>query len=131
VAENHVPALGTPRDQGNAAVAAGVEGPGVTGGGYQDSQGRGSTIVDVSTRSDEAAQRQIDRTIERRAREVDARAEREALWRESHSRFEHARHRRLVAEWFTHFCRMAERHRALSEDYERRAEALCEERNMA
>jgi hypothetical protein len=85
--------------------------------------------MNVSTRSDAAAQNQIDRVIERRSREVDARAEREALWRESHSRFENARHRRRVAEWFSYFCRMADRHRELAESYEARAEQLCEEGN--
>jgi hypothetical protein len=84
--------------------------------------------LDVSTtRSDEAAQRHIDRTIERRARDVDAAAEREQIWRESLTRFENRRRRRLVAEWFAFYARMVDRHRALSEDYERRAERLCED----
>jgi hypothetical protein len=83
--------------------------------------------MNVSTWSEEAAQNQIDRTIERRARDVDARAEREAIWRESLERFQNARHRRMVAEWFAFYCRMADRHRKLSESYEQRAEALCGE----
>ncbi len=40
----------------------------------------------------------------------------------------HSRQRKEnVAAWFAHFCRMAENHARISEDYERRAEELCKE----
>lgn len=45
----------------------------------------------------------------------------------SPSRHHAAIRRRNQAAWFAHFCRMAENHAALAADYQRRAEALCEE----
>ena len=51
----------------------------------------------------------------------------EALWMESERRYHEIRQRQNVAAWFAHFCRMADNHAALAEDYQRRAEELCEE----
>ena len=51
----------------------------------------------------------------------------EALWRDSEQRRTAQLHKENRALWYVHFCRMAESHRKLSEDYEARAEALCQE----
>ena len=89
------------------------------------------------TRGPEAAERQIDAFIERQAEKrirengrtasQDAASAREALWAMSVERYNEHRRRQIRAAWFSHFCLMAENHRALSEHYERRAEELCEE----
>ena len=36
-------------------------------------------------------------------------------------------HRENCALWYAHYIKLAESHRRISEDYERRAEALCQE----
>jgi hypothetical protein len=52
-----------------------------------------------------------------------------ALWQ----RFVAAHHEKIRrqnrAMWLAYFCRQADSHRALSKEYERRAERLCEEGN--
>ncbi len=80
-------------------------------------------------RSDEAAEAEIERFISRRASEDNgtSRDDRDALWRKSLERYNQRRRREATAQWFTYFCRQAEAHRRLSEDYQRRAEELCEE----
>jgi hypothetical protein len=75
----------------------------------------------------EAAEAELNRFIERRAaesQEVNARA---ALWKDSERSYWWRQRMRARAEWFTYFCRQADAHRKLSEHYEARAEALCEE----
>jgi hypothetical protein len=75
-----------------------------------------------------AAEAEIERFIERRAQKGETDVdETEKLWKESRRRVEESQHRQNVAAWFAYFCRMADNHRGLSEEYERRAEELCEE----
>lgn len=77
-----------------------------------------------------AAEAELDRFIDRRASEAKSGTQRteEMAWKASVRRYNAARHKEIRAEWFAFFSRQAEAHRKLSEDYERRAEALCEDR---
>jgi hypothetical protein len=52
--------------------------------------------------------------------------EREELWMESTRRFHARRREENRWAWIRHFDRMAANHAKLSEDYQRRAEKLCE-----
>jgi hypothetical protein len=69
----------------------------------------------------------LERLIERRSRkgEVDP-DEREEAWMESVRRHHAKIRERNRWEWVRYFDRMAENHAKLSEDYQRRAEKLCE-----
>jgi hypothetical protein len=88
-------------------------------------------------RGPEAAERQIDAFIQRRAEQrlrengrtasQDAATAREALWGSSVRRYKERQRRQSVAAWFGFYCRMADNHAALAEDYQRRAEELCED----
>ena len=49
------------------------------------------------------------------------------MYAESVRRYHSRQRRETAALWFAHFCRMSENHARISEDYERRAEELCEE----
>ncbi len=69
----------------------------------------------------------LDRLIERRSSSNPDPDELEPSYAESVRRYNAKLRRRNRAEWFSHFCGMAASHRKLSEDYERRAEELCEE----
>lgn len=72
----------------------------------------------------------LDRLIERRAQGRtgrDAANERERLRKEGVERHNAQVRKEHRALWYAHFCRQAEAHRKLSEDYEARAEALCQE----
>jgi hypothetical protein len=51
----------------------------------------------------------------------------EELWIASERRYLEIKRRQSVAAWFAYFCLMRDNHARLSEDYQRRAEALCEE----
>jgi len=85
--------------------------------------------MEVRVRSDEAVDTELDRLISRRASQ-DRRQdpdEQEELWKASVRAHNAHRRREIAALWFAHFCRMAENHAKISEDYERRAEALCKE----
>lgn len=53
--------------------------------------------------------------------------EREELWQASVRRDRERRRRKIRAEWYGFFCRMAQAHATVAKDYERRAEELCEE----
>ncbi len=75
----------------------------------------------------EQASAQIDVLIDRRARERSKANELEDLWRESVSKHHERTRRENRAQWYAHFCGMAESHVRLAEDYERRAKELCEE----
>lgn len=76
-------------------------------------------------------ERDLDRLIERRSENGEhAPDERNALWQASVAAYHERRRRQNVAAWFAHFCKMADNHRALSEQYERKAEELCEERRV-
>ncbi len=67
----------------------------------------------------------LDKLIERRSRQSTEQRPEEVMYAESVRRY-HARQRKeRAALWFAHFCRMAENHARISEDYERRAEELC------
>ena len=73
---------------------------------------------------------ELDRFITKRHdRRVADEGERPALeaWMESERRYDARRRRKNRALWFAHFCRMADSHARIAQDYERRAEALCEE----
>jgi hypothetical protein len=73
------------------------------------------------------ADAQIDAFIEKRARQnKEGRAE-EATYAASVRRYHSRQRKKNVAAWFAHFCRMAENHARIAQDYERRAEALCKE----
>ncbi len=75
----------------------------------------------------DAATAQIDAFIERRAEKNGRERAEEMAWKSS-ARAHNARHRKEArAAWFAHFCRMAENHARIAQDYERRAEELCEE----
>ncbi len=75
----------------------------------------------------EAAEAELNRFIDRRAEKNGAAGAEEMAWKSS-VRAHNARQRKQArAAWFAHFCRMAENHARISEDYERRAEQLCEE----
>jgi hypothetical protein len=65
------------------------------------------------------------RDKQRRRAEGERRAE--EAWAKSERRYDGRRRREYRALWFAHFCRMADSHARISEDYERRAEELCEE----
>jgi hypothetical protein len=56
-----------------------------------------------------------------------AEREREAVWEKSVRRNRERRRREIRAEWFAHFCRMADNHARISQDYQRRAEEFCKE----
>jgi len=77
----------------------------------------------------EAIDTELDRLISRRAsqdRRQDP-CELEPSYAESVRRYHSRRRKEIAAAWFAHFCRMAENHARISEDYERRAEELCKE----
>lgn len=78
----------------------------------------------------EKASAQLDEFIERRAQGRtgrDAANERARLLEESVARHHARKRRQNRAAWYEYFCRQAENHRKLSENYERRAEELCKE----
>ena len=52
--------------------------------------------------------------------------EREGLWEASVRRDRERRRREIRAEWFGFFSRMAESHARIAQDYQRRAEELCQ-----
>jgi len=64
---------------------------------------------------------------DRQRRKAEGERSLEEAWMESERRYDDRRRRRNRALWFAHFCRMAASHARLAEDYERRAEELCEE----
>jgi hypothetical protein len=76
----------------------------------------------------EMVEKELDAFIERRSRkgEVDP-EEQEELWMESVRRFHDRRREENRWAWIRYFDRMATSHRKLSQDYQRRAEALCDE----
>ncbi len=75
----------------------------------------------------EIAEAQLDTFISRRAEKNGAARAEEMAWKSS-ARAHNARQRKEArAAWFAHFCRMSENHARIAQDYERRAEALCEE----
>ena len=89
--------------------------------------------MDVAQHS-EAVEAELTRFIEKRhdlRGKTEGEQLEEELWKESERRYLEIKQRRRVAAWFAHFCRMADSHRALSENYQRRAEELCEEGEMA
>ena len=75
-----------------------------------------------------AAERFIERFIERRSQKGEStRDEHEEAWKLSLAAHNERRRRQRVAEWFGFYCRMADSHARLSEEYAQRAEGLCEE----
>jgi hypothetical protein len=72
---------------------------------------------------------ELEKLITRRASSDTRTAadEREELWKASVRRHHEAVRRRNRAAWFAHFCEMAAAHAGIAQDYERRAEALCED----
>ncbi|MEJ7815964.1 MAG: hypothetical protein WKF53_12395 [Rubrobacter sp.] len=73
----------------------------------------------------EAVEGELDLMIARRARDNPER-DLEAMYAASVRRFKARQRDHIRWEWVRHFDRMADSHRRLSEDYERRAEALME-----
>ena len=73
----------------------------------------------------------IDRLIEKRAKGAKKENAEEMMWKASVRRYHEAARRKNQAAWYAHFCRMAENHARIAQDYERRAEALCEEGSAA
>ncbi len=79
------------------------------------------------------AEAELNRFLDRRAEKVQeqrARQQRanelEAELRTSDEPRIAQLHRENAALWYAHYCKLAESHRRISEDYEARAEALCE-----
>lgn len=76
----------------------------------------------------EMVEAELTRLIEKRSRNgAQDPDEQDALWKESIKAYHERRRRQNAAAWFGFYCRMADNHAALAEDYQRRAEALCEE----
>ncbi len=71
--------------------------------------------------------KELDAFIERRARQNGEKRPEEVAYAASVRRYHSRQRREIAAAWFAHFCRMAENHARISEDYQRRAEALCKE----
>ena len=93
--------------------------PGVVGKRQQPEEG--SVML-------EAADSQLETLIERRSRNGDVTPdELEPSYLESVRRYNARQRREVRAAWYSFFCRMADNHRSLSENYERRAESLQEE----
>lgn len=87
--------------------------------------------MDVET---ERGSAQLDEFIDRQAAKVkedragqEAANRREAELKRADERHTAQLHQENAVLWREHFIRMAESHRKLSEDYERRAEEICEE----
>lgn len=53
----------------------------------------------------------------------------EELWRDSERRYHDRRRRWLRAQWFAHYSGLAHSLRSRADEFERRAEALCEAAN--
>ena len=77
--------------------------------------------------SGERAEAEIDRFIERQAQKNGAAQAQQDLWKITEKKYRDHKRRQRVAAWFAYFCQQAEAHRKLSESYEARAEALCQE----
>ncbi len=78
----------------------------------------------------EAAEAELNRFIDRRSEAAEKNGQErpeEVAYAESVRRYHARRRKEIAAAWFAHFCRMAENHARISEDYERRAEELCKE----
>lgn len=58
---------------------------------------------------------------------IEAETTREALYSASVARYRERRRKEIRAQWYGFYCRMADSLRRRAEDYERRAEDLCEE----
>ena len=84
-------------------------------------------------RSVDTVDLELDRLVSRRASQ-DRRQDPDQLepgYLESVRRHHAAITRRNRAAWFAHFCNMAQSHARIAQDYERRAEELCDERTRA
>jgi hypothetical protein len=76
-----------------------------------------------------ATEKELDRLIERRAQKGETtQDEKEEAWKLSLAAHREREREQNRWEWVRFFDRMAEAHRELSQDYERRAEALCEDK---
>jgi hypothetical protein len=75
----------------------------------------------------EAAEAELNRFIDRRAEKNGRARPEEVVYAESVRRYNARQRKETRAAWFAHFCRMAENHARISEDYQRRAEELCKE----
>ena len=73
----------------------------------------------------EWVEKELDVFISRQAQKNGKANARAYLWAER--RYWRRRRMQTRAAWFAYFCRQAEAHRKLSESYEARAEALCQE----
>jgi hypothetical protein len=75
----------------------------------------------------EAAEAELNRFIDRRAEKNTEQRPEEVAYAASVKRHNTRQRKETRAAWFAHFCRMSENHAKISEDYQRRAEQLCEE----
>jgi hypothetical protein len=74
-----------------------------------------------------SAEAQLNTLIERRASERSKANEIEDMWRASERKHREKIRRENRARWFAFYSRLAESLRARAEEYEHRAESLCEE----
>ncbi len=75
----------------------------------------------------ETIEKELEAFIGRRAEKNGAATAAEMVWKSSVRRHNARRRKEARAAWFAHFCRMAENHARIAQDYERRAEELCKE----
>ena len=90
---------------------------------------KGEQVLDVER--GEMVEAELDRMIEKRARKEPNLDAQEELWKSSVRTYHSRQRKEIAAAWFAHFCRMAENHRTIAQDYELRAERLCEEGSSA
>jgi len=83
--------------------------------------------VEVGTWAAESVDKELDAFIERRSRREPTPDELEPSYAESVRRYHSRQRKEIAALWFAHFCRMAANHARIAQDYERRAEELCED----
>ena len=75
----------------------------------------------------EMVEKELDLLIERRSRKGDMDPdEREELWKASVRAYNARRQEELRAEWHGYFCRLAGTLRARAQEYDQRAQKLCE-----
>jgi hypothetical protein len=85
-------------------------------------------IEALDTVAGEAAEKQIDAFIERRANREPDPDELEPSYAESVRRYHERQRKEVRALWYAYFCRLAESLRSRAAEYDRRAEALLEDR---
>ncbi len=74
----------------------------------------------------ERASKSIDDLIQKRAAAWERANWEVDLWRKSEEMHRARERQRNRAAWYIHYCRLADAHASLSEEFAQRAEALCE-----